>query len=100
MVIADEALLLGSCTEVAVTAKEPVLVPAVKSPVEETVPPVADHVTAVFAALMTVAANCCVALVNTVALAGEIETATACGAGIVIAAVALLLASWTLVAVT
>jgi hypothetical protein len=63
-------------------------------------PPVAVHVTAVFEAFVTVAVNCCVPLVNKVVLVGERVTLTGCGAGIVMAAVALLVVSWTLVAFT
>ena len=56
-------------------------------------PPVADQVTAVFAAFVTVAVNCCVPLVNSVALVGETLTTTGCGHVIVIAAEALLVGS-------
>ena len=67
---------------------------------EETVPPAAVHVTAVFEALVTVAVNCCVPPVKSVTLVGAILTLTDCGDGIVMAAVALLVVSWTLVAFT
>jgi hypothetical protein len=54
----------------------------------------------VFDAFVTVAVNGCVPLVNKVALVGEMLTPTGCGAVIVIVDIALLLGSWTLVAVT
>ena len=82
------------------TENVPVVVPAVKRPVEETVPPVAVQVTAVLAALVTVAANCCVPPVKTVAAGGEMLTPTAAAAVIVMFAEALLVGSCTLVAVT
>src|SRR5689334_1549814 len=44
--------LVVSCTLVAVTVKEPAVAPAVKRPVEVTVPPVAAQVTAGFDALL------------------------------------------------
>jgi hypothetical protein len=65
------ALLFVSWTLVAVIENVPVVVPAVKRPVEETVPPVAVQVTAGLAAFVTVAANCCVPPVKTVAAGGE-----------------------------
>lgn len=71
---------------------EPAVAPAVKSPVDETVPPVAVHVTAVFEAFVTVAVNCRVPPEASVAL-GEIVTPTDCGTVIVMLAVALLVGS-------
>src|SRR5579883_654601 len=62
------------------------------------VPPVAVQITAVFAAFVTVAPNCCVPFGKTIALAGEMLTPTDCAAVIVIAAEALLVGSSTLVA--
>ena len=56
-------------------------------------PPVADQVTAVFAALVTAAVNCCVPFVNTVVLVGEIVIPTGRGSVIVTAAEALLVES-------
>jgi hypothetical protein len=44
---------------VAVTVNVPGVLPAVNKPEELIVPPVADHVTAVFVACNTVAVNCC-----------------------------------------
>ena len=79
---------------------EPAVDPAVYRPVPEIVPPVAVHVTAVFDAFATVAANCCVPPVNTEAVVGETVTLTGCAAGIVTVAVALLVVSATLVAFT
>ncbi len=65
------------------------------------VPPVADQVTAVFVVPVTVAVNCCVALVSSEADAGLIETATTGGGAVTVTvAVANLLVSATLVART
>jgi len=94
------ALLLVSATEVAVTAKFPAAVPAVKRPAVVIVPPVALHVTAVLLLPVTVAVNCFVAPAATVAEVGEIATETVGGALIVIAAVADLVVSATDVAFT
>jgi hypothetical protein len=71
---------------------------AVKSPDAEMVPPVAVQVTDVFDEPLTVAANCCVAFVNSDAELGvsEIET----GAVPVTVAVANFVVSATLVALT
>ena len=81
---------------------EPVVAPAVYRPEEEMVPPVAVHVTAGFAALVTVATNCWVPWGNKVAPVGETVMPTGGGgpAVIVMAAEALLDESCTLVAVT
>jgi len=76
IVTAAVALLVASCALVAFTVKEPAADPAVKSPVEDTVPPVALQVMAVFDAPVTVAVNCFVAPIWTVALAGAIDTLT------------------------
>ena len=65
----------------------------------ETVPPVADQVTDVFAAFVTVAVNCCVPPASNVALPGDTVTDTT-GAVMVMAAVADLVESCTLVAFT
>ena len=59
---------------VAVMAKLPTVVPAVKSPEVEIVPPVADQLTLVFDVPVTVAANCWVPPVWTVADAGLTTT--------------------------
>ena len=64
----------------------------------ETVPPVADQVTAVFVVPLTVAVNCCAPPVCSDAEAGAMETAT--GALTVTAAEADLVVSAMLVAVT
>jgi hypothetical protein len=59
---------------VAVMAKLPAVAPAAKSPEVEIVPPVADQVTLVFDVPVTVAANCWVPPVWTVADAGLTTT--------------------------
>ncbi len=59
---------------VAVMVKLPAVAPAVKSPEVEMVPPVADQVTLVFDVPVTVAANCWVPPVCTVADAGPTAT--------------------------
>src|SRR5215831_6745944 len=76
MVICAEAVLVESAAEVAVTAKLPADVPAVKRPVVETVPPVAVQLTWVLELPVTVAPNCCVCPGFKVALNGETETCT------------------------
>jgi hypothetical protein len=81
--------------------KEPAVAPAVykpaeepaEEPSEEMVPPVAVQVTEVFAAFVTVAVNCCVPLVKTLAVAGVMVTLTPCGAVIETVAVAFLVES-------
>jgi hypothetical protein len=50
--------LVVSATLVAVTVYVPVVVGAVYRPLDETVPPVADQVTALFLEPVTVAVNC------------------------------------------
>ena len=66
----------------------------------ETVPPVADQVTAVFVEPVTVAVNCCVPPVSSTAETGEMDTATTGGVVTVTVAEAdLVLLAW-LVAVT
>ena len=72
---------------------------AVNIPVEETDPPVAVQVTAVFVEPVTVALNCAVPLVVVVALAGETLTLTVAGSETFTLALALLVGSETLVAV-
>jgi hypothetical protein len=52
----------------------PAALGAVYRPLEETLPPVADQVTAVLLDPLTVAVNCCVPLVSIEAETGEIET--------------------------
>jgi hypothetical protein len=49
---------------------------AVNKPDELTAPAVADHVTAIFGVLLTVAVNCCCAPETRVAFRGEVETLT------------------------
>jgi hypothetical protein len=68
---------------------DPAALPAVYSPEDETVPPVAVHVADVFAALVTVAVNWRVALVTTEADVGETETETTVALLTVTVAVAL-----------
>jgi len=68
--------------------------------VEETLPPVADQVTAVLLEPVTVAVNCCVPLVSMEAEVGEIVTDTTGAAPTVTAAEADLVLSAMLVAVT
>lgn len=94
-----EADLVVSATLVAVTVTLPVVLGAVKRPLAETLPPLADQVTAVLLEPVTVAANCWVALVTTEATVGEIATATT-GTLTVMVADADLVFSATLVAVT
>jgi len=71
----------------------------VYKPLEETLPPVADQVTAVLLEPVTLAVNCCAPLVCSEAEVGEMETATA-GALTVTVAEADLVVSAALVAVT
>ena len=66
----------------------------------ETVPPVADQVTAVLLLPVTVAVNCWMAPVISEALVGEMETETTTGAVTVTVAAADLVGSATLVALT
>jgi hypothetical protein len=54
----------------------PAVAGAVKRPLDETVPPVADQVTAVLLEPVTVAVNCCVPLVFSDAEVGEMLTET------------------------
>ena len=92
--------MVVSAAEVAVTVKLPAVDPAVKRPVVETVPPVAVQLTAVFEVPVTVAVNCWVAPVCTVAEVGEIVTETTGAACTVTCAVADLVLSAAEVAVT
>ena len=69
-------------------------------PAEVMVPPVADHVTALFVVPVTVAVNCCVPPVSTEAEVGEMVIETTGVALTVTAAEADLVGSATLVAVT
>jgi hypothetical protein len=71
------AALDGSWRLVACTMKVPLVLPALNSPVDEIVPPVAVQVTAGFEALATVAVNCCVVPFGMVALVGAMLTLTA-----------------------
>ena len=71
---------------------------AVYNPLAETVPPVADQVTAVLLEPVTAAVNCCVPPVRIEAEVGDNDTAT--GALIVTVAAADLVVSAWLVAVT
>jgi hypothetical protein len=92
--------LVGSATLVAVTTNDPAAAGAVYKPAALTVPPVADQVTAVLALPVTVAVNCCVAFVRIEAVVGLIATATTGAAVTVTVALADLVGSATLVAVT
>jgi len=75
-VMVAEADLVVSATLVAFTVKVPVLLGAVYRPLEETLPPVADQVTAVLLEPLTVAVNCWVPPVSIAADTGEMETDT------------------------
>ena len=78
----------------------PGVVPAVYSPLEEILPPVAVHVTALLVVPVTVAVNCCTPIpASSVANVGEIDTVIG-GAVIVTVAEAALVLSATLVALT
>ncbi len=66
---------------VAVTVKAPAVAPALNRPEVEIVPPVADQVTAVFDAPVTVAENCCALPVWTFAEVGLTVTETAAVSG-------------------
>lgn len=96
--------MVVSAALVAVIENVPATLPAVYKPLDEMEPPVADQVTALFELPVTVALNCCVPPVCTVAELGEIETDTVAGGGgvavTVIAACALFVLSAELVAVT
>lgn len=70
-----EAELLLFASLVTVTVYVPAAVGAMYRPLDETVPPVADQVTPSFLEPLTVAVNCCVPPVGTVADTGEIDTA-------------------------
>ena len=74
MVTLADADRVGSADDVALTANDPVADPAVNNPPAEIVPPVADHVTAVFELPVTVDVNCCVCPGCRLALVGEIDT--------------------------
>ncbi len=93
-----EADLVGSATLVAVTVYVPGVPGAVYKPELDTVPLVANHVTAVFVEPVTVAVNCWVPLVKIVDAVGLSDIAT--GTVTVTLADANLVGSATLVAVT
>ena len=77
IVTAAEADFVVSAAAVAVTAKLlPAVEPAVNKPPLEIVPPVAVHVTEVFALPVTVAENCRVCPDCSVTLVGAIVTET------------------------
>jgi len=78
----------------------PAVLGAVYLPVEEIVPPVADQVTAVLVEPLTVALNCAVPLVVVVTLVGATLTLAVPGAVMVTVAIAVLLESAMLVAIT
>src|ERR1700747_1429462 len=80
MVTIADADLVGSATLVAVTENVVVLVTmgAVKRPLVEIVPPLAVHFTAVLVLPVTLSVNCLVAPELTVAVVGEMVTATDC----------------------
>lgn len=101
-VTAADADLLLSATLVAVTVNVPAAPGAVYKPPVLTVPPVAVHVTTVLVLPVTVAVNCCVALICRVAAVGLMVTATGGGEASVTVTVedADFVVSATLVAVT
>ena len=72
------AFFVGSATLVAITVTVVLLVAfgAVNRPALETVPPLADQVTAVLVVPSTVAKNCCVCPDWSVALVGVTDTLT------------------------
>jgi hypothetical protein len=78
-----DAVFVESATDLAVTLKLPVVEPAVNKPAVEIVPPVAVHVTEVFALPVTVAVNWRVCPGCSVALVGEIVTETT-GTGLMV----------------
>jgi len=94
-----DADLVVSATLVAFTVYVPVVVGAVYRPRDDTVPPVADQVTAVLLEPLTVAVNCRVPLDRIEADVGDIVTATT-GALTVTVADADFVLSATLVAFT
>src|SRR6266852_628175 len=75
-VTVPEADLVGSATLVAVTVSVPAEFGAVYSPLELMVPPLAIQVTTVFELPVTVAVNCCVALICRLVDDGLTVTAT------------------------
>ena len=81
--LADADFVL-SATLVAFTVKVPAELGAVYSPEAETVPPLADQVTLVFALPVTVAVNCCVPAVCKDADVGLIVTETVGGAAVTV----------------
>jgi hypothetical protein len=96
-----EADFVLSATLMAVTVIFPIAAGAVKRPLAEIEPLVADHVTDLLATVpCTVAENCCVAPVRIVGAAGDTETDVTVGAATVTVAVADFVVSATLVAVT
>ena len=96
-----EADLVPSATLVAVIVYVPAVLGAVYSPAVVIAPPVVDHVIPVFDVPLTVAVNCCVAPVASVAVLGLMLTVTGGGGAVtVIVAEADLAVSAALVAVT
>jgi hypothetical protein len=79
-----DADLVVSATLVAVTVNVPAVFGAVYRPVDETVPPVVDHVTAVLLLPVTVAVNCCVRPVKSEAVVGLMLTATTGGGALTV----------------
>lgn len=99
-VIVADADLFGSATLVALTVAVPAFAEAVKSPLAEIVPPVADQVTDLFVTVpCTDALNCCLAPMRMDGAAGDTETEFTTGAATVMVAVSDLVVSATLVAV-
>lgn len=90
---------VGSATLVALTVTLPVVDGAVNKPEEETVPALADHVTAVLVVPVTVARNCCVASVIKPTVLGEIDTLIGAATTVTVAT-AVFVVSAALVAVT
>lgn len=97
--VADADLLLSAAL-VTVTVNVPPLLGAVYKPLEETLPPFADQVTAVLLVPVTLAVNCLVWLVSSEADVGVIVTRTTGVAVTLTVAEADLVLSATLVAFT
>jgi hypothetical protein len=99
-VMAADADLVGSATLVAFTVAVVAVAGAVKSPLAEIVPLVADQVTDLLATVpCTAALNCCEAPMRMEGAAGDTETEFTTGAATVMVAVSDLVVSATLVAV-
>jgi len=96
-----KADLLGSATLLAVTVSFPATLGAVYKPLESMLPSVASHVTEVLLVPVTVAVNCCVALVWRLAEVGLIVIDTTGGVAVTVTvAKAFFVVSAVLVAIT